>query len=272
MPDGGWVAADALAGAVKRVSPAGDIQTLLTGLNGPMGIAVEATGTIYVADTEHQCIRRITPDGKAAIFSGAEWEAGYKDGQASEARFIQPAGLAMAPDGALLVTDMGNGVIRRIDLNAPGNPVTTVPSDTWLYRPSAVAAKADGTLYVVETGMARVVELKNGRVSVVAGSIPGYADGAPGSAQLLPYLGIAVLGDGSVAVADPGNYRIRRILFGPDGKAREVTTLAGSGRFGTRDGDGQTAEFVLPAGLTVGPDGTLYVADSGNALLRAVTP
>jgi sugar lactone lactonase YvrE len=272
MPDGGWVVADALAGAVKRVAPGGDIQTLLTGLNGPMGIAMDATGTIYVADTEHQCIRRITPDGKAAIFSGAEWEAGYKDGPATDARFIQPAGLAMAPDGALLVTDMGNGVIRRIDLEAPGNPVTTVPADMWLYRPSAVAAKADGTLYVVETGMARVMEVKNGRVSVVAGSTPGYADGAPGSAQLIPYLGIAVLGDGSVAVADPGNYRIRRIIFGPDGKAREVTTLAGSGRFGARDGDGQSAEFVLPAGLAAGPDGTLYVADSGNALLRAVTP
>jgi sugar lactone lactonase YvrE len=271
-PDGGWVMADALANAVKRVSPGGDIQTLLTGLNGPMGIAVDAMGTIYVADTEHQCIRRITLDGKATIFSGAEWEAGYKDGAATDARYIQPAGLAMAPDGALLVTDMGNGVIRRIDLKAPGNPVTTVPADIKLYRPSAVAANSDGTLYVVETGMARVMEVRNGRVSVVAGSMPGYADGAPGSAQLIPYLGIAVLGDGSVAVADPGNYRIRRIIFGPDGKAREMTTLAGSGRFGARDGDGQSADFVLPAGLAVGPDGTLYVADSGNALLRAVTP
>jgi sugar lactone lactonase YvrE len=147
-----------------------------------------------------------------------------------------------------------------------------VPADRWLYRPSAVAAKSDGTLYVVETGMARVVEIKGGKVSTMAGSTTGYADGAPESAQLLPYLGIAVLADGSVAVADPGNYRIRRILLGPDGRAREVTTLAGSGRFGARDGDGQSAEFVLPAGLAVGRDGTLYVADSGNALLRAVTP
>ncbi len=272
MPDGGWTVADALANAVKRVSPGGSIQTVLTGLNGPMGIAADAAGNIYVADTDHQCIRRITPEGTATVFAGAKGEPGAADGVGGAARFNQPAGLTMAPDGALLVADMGNGVIRRIDLVAPGNPVTTLSADKWLYRPSAVAARADGTLFIVETGMARVVELRAGLVTTVAGSEEGYADGEPGSARMLPFLGIAVLQDGSVAVADPGNYRIRRILFRADGKVREVTTLAGTGRFGARDGDGERADFVLPAGLTVGPDGTLYVADSGNALLRAVTP
>jgi sugar lactone lactonase YvrE len=272
MPDGGWVVADALSNAVKRVSSMGDIQTVLTGLDGPMGIAVDAAGNIYVSDTDHHCIWRISTDGSEAVFAGAMQQTGAGDGLAAVARFNQPAGLTIAPDGALLVADLSNGVIRRINLAAPGNPVTTLPADKWLYRPSALAAKQDGTVYVVETGMARVVELKDGLVSTVAGSTPGYADGAPDSAQLLPYLGIAVLEDGSLAIADPGNYRIRRIFFRADGKAREVTTLAGSGRFGARDGDGQNADFVLPAGLAVSPDGTLYVADSGNALLRAVTP
>jgi sugar lactone lactonase YvrE len=273
LPGGrGWVVADALANAVKRISPAGEIQTLLTGLNGPMGIAVDAAGNIYVADTEHQVIRRITPDGKAAIFAGAQWAAAYTNGPALTARFNQPAGLAISQAGALLVADMGSGTLRRIDLKAAGNPVTTIPADKVLYRASAVAAAPDGAFYVVETGMARVVRVKDGKVTPVAGSTPGYADGAPATAQMMPYLGIAVLADGSVAVADPGNYRIRRILFGPDGNATQVTTLAGSGRYGARDGTGQSADFVLPAGLAMGPDGTLYVADSGNALVRAVTP
>jgi hypothetical protein len=272
MPGGGWVVADALSDSVKRVSAMGDIHTLLTGLDGPMGIAVDGSGNVYVSDTDHHCIRLIAPDGTSSLFAGGELQAGATDGPATSARFNQPAGLALAPDGALLVADLSNGVIRRIDLAAPDRPVTTLQADKWLYRPSALAVKPDGTLYIVETGMARVVELKNGLISTVAGSSPGYQDGAPDSAQLLPYLGIAVLEDGSVAVADPGNYRIRRIYFRADGKANEVTTMAGSGRFGARNGNGQNADFVLPAGLAVGQDGMLYVADAGNSLLRAVAP
>ncbi|SEU07193.1 N,N-dimethylformamidase beta subunit family domain-containing protein [Stigmatella erecta] len=272
LPAGGWVVADALANSVKRISSLGEVRTVLTGLNGPLGLAADTWGNVYVADSENHCIRRISPDGTATVLAGMLMEPGQTDGLAQAARFNQPAGLAFTPGGDLLVADLGNGVIRRVELATPGNPVTTVSADKWMYRPSAVASAADGTLYVVETGMARVLEIRQGVVSVIAGSTAGYADGAPASSQLLPYLGIAVLKDGSVAVADPGNYRIRRILFTAGGKPSEVTTLAGTGRFGSRDGEGRAADFVLPAGLAVGPDGTLYVADAGNALLRAVMP
>ncbi|NMO16398.1 hemolysin [Pyxidicoccus fallax] len=272
MPDGGWAVADAQANAVKRVSPDGTVSTVLTGLNGPMGIAADAAGNIYVSDTDTYVIRRIPVDGKAEVFAGGT--PGQKDGPAKEAAFDQPAGLTLTPDGkALLVADMNNGVIRRIDLEAPGNPVTTLQGE-WMYRPSAVAVAPDGdTLYVVETGMTRVVRVRGGVTSVVAGSsIHGFQDGKPESALFLPYLGIAVLKDGSLAVSDPGNYRVRRILFEEDGRARVVTTMAGSGRYGHRDGPGEDADFVLPAGLAVGPDGSLYVADAGNGLVRSVTP
>ena len=273
LPDGGWAVADALGNSVRRVSRDGSIHTVATGLNGPLGIAADTAGNIYVSDSDHSCIRRIAPDGKVEVFAGAVYGAGAADGLAAQARFNQPAGLALTPDGtALLVADLGNGVIRRIELLAPGNPVTTLPSNQWLYRPSAVAVKADGTVYVVETGMSRVVALQQGTVSVVAGTTPGFADGNPATSQMLPYLGLAVLADGSLAVADPGNYRVRRVVFDAAGRAQQVTTLAGTGRYGTRDGRGQEADFVLPAGLALGADGTLYVADSGNATLRAIAP
>lgn len=271
LPGGGWAVADALANAVKRVSADGTVRTVLTGLNGPMGIAADAAGTIYVADTDAHVIRRIPQEGGADVIAGSE--PGMRDGPGKSAAFNQPAGMTLTPDGtALLVADMNNGVIRRIDLVAPGNPVTTLQG-AWMYRPSAVAASVDGhTLYVVETGMARVVRIRDGVTSVVAGKSPGFQDGRPETALFLPYLGVAVLRDGSLAVSDPGNYRVRRILFNGDGSPRMVTTMAGSGRHGHRDGPGADADLVLPAGLAVGPDGRLYVADSGNALVRAITP
>ncbi|EPX60634.1 putative hemolysin [Cystobacter fuscus DSM 2262] len=269
LPGGGWAVADALANKVKRVSPDGSVSTLShVRLNGPLGIAADAQGNVYVSDSDNYCIRRITPDGTTTVFAGAEMQPGGMDGSALQARFNQPAGLFVTPAQELLVADLGNGVIRRIDLLAPGNPVSTLPANLWMYRPSAVAQGPDGTVYVVETGMMRVLKLSNGTVSVLAGAPPGgFADASGEDARMLPYVGIAVMPDGSVAFSDPGNYRVRRIS-----PAGEVTTLAGSGRFGARDGRGADADFVVPGGLAVGTDGTLYVADSGNALLRAITP
>jgi hypothetical protein len=271
LPGGGYAVADALGNAVKRIAPDGSVKTLLTGLNGPMGLVADAAGTLYVADTDAHVIRRIPAEGPADVLAGSE--PGMRDGPGRAAAFNQPAGMALTPDGtALLVADMNNGVIRRIDLVLPGNPVTTLQG-AWMYRPSGVAVSADGhTLYVVETGMARVVRIRDGVTSVVAGKSPGFQDGKPDAALFLPYVGIAVMNDGSLAVADPGNYRVRRILFEEDGSPKAVTTMAGSGRYGHDDGPGERASFVLPAGLTVGPDGRLYVADSGNGLVRAISP
>ena len=269
LPGGGWAVADALANKVKRVAPDGTISTLSSErLNGPLGIAADAQGNVYVSDSDNYCIRRITPDGTSTVFAGAVMNAGMMDGPAEQARFNQPAGLFVTPQNELLVADLGNGVIRRIDLLTPGNPVTTLPSNMWMYRPAAVAQAPDGTVYVVETGMMRVIALQNGTVRVVAGSPPGgFSDDSGESARMLPYVGLAILPDGTLAVSDPGNYRVRRVT--PEG---EVTTLAGSGRFGSRDGRGSEADLVVPGGLALGPDGTLYLAESGNATLRAITP
>ncbi|HZH02569.1 MAG TPA: N,N-dimethylformamidase beta subunit family domain-containing protein, partial [Myxococcaceae bacterium] len=270
LPAGGWAVADALTSSLRRVNADGSIQTLLTGLNGALGVAADRAGNVYVSDTDASCVRRIAPDGTASVLAGTPWNAGSADGFGPAARFVQPAGLTVAPDGALWVADLGSGAIRRIDLTAPDAPVSTLATNVLLRRPSAVAVAANGTVYAAEADAIRVVSIRAGQVSALTARGPGFADGPAGSAQVMPYVGLALLADGSLVVADPGNYRLRRITFSASGESLAVHTLAGSGKYGNRDGVGDQADLVLPAGLGVGSDGTVYVAESGNARIRAV--
>ena len=161
------------------------------------------------------------------------------------------------------------GTIRLIDLKGATHNVTTLVSG--LYRPSGIAVAPNGTAYIVESGNARILALSPaGKVTVVSGGAQGagYADGAPGQSRLLPFLGIAVLADGALAISDPGNYRIRRV----DPVTGNVTTLAGTGRSGPGLGSGDVTDLVLPAGLVVAGDGRLFVAEAGNADVLAITP
>jgi sugar lactone lactonase YvrE len=177
--------------------------------------------------------------------------------------FHGPTGIALSPDGqALFVADTKNGAIRRIALSEPHHSVTTVA--TGILVPSAVTVSASGRLFALETGRMRVVEVVNGALRPLGGQgFPGFADGPVAQARFRPEFGLAALSDGSLVVSDTVNYRIRRIR--PEG----VTTLAGSGRYGTRSGRGDESDIVLPTGIAVGADGTIYVAESGNGAVLA---
>jgi hypothetical protein len=264
LPGGDLVVADVEHGAVRRVDRAGRLTTLATGLEGPLGVAADEAGNVYVSDTRRACIQRIEPSGAMAVLAGSPWQLGTADGPAASARFLLPAGLALHA-GALWVVDVGASALRRIDLTGVGRPVTTVAA-AGLYRPSAIAFAADGTPLVVDSGQRRVVAVRDGVAVALAGGGDGFRDGPAAQARLLPQGGIAALPDGSIVVADPGNYRVRRVAGGA------VTTLAGSGRAGARDGPGAAADLVLPTGLAAAADGTIYVADTGNATIRAIRP
>ncbi|SKA75986.1 Sugar lactone lactonase YvrE [Prosthecobacter debontii] len=140
------------------------------------------------------------------------------------------------------------------------------PTAVALYNPD-VATKI---LYVADefNHCVRKVDLINGTVTTYAGSgIAGYVDGAAASARFLYPSGVAVDAAGNVYVSDTGNHRIRKISVGTD----TVVTIAGTGVAGLTDGPGVAAQLRSPTALTAAPDGTLYVADTGNHRICKIT-
>jgi sugar lactone lactonase YvrE len=282
----------------------------------PFGVAIAADGTVYVSDAgDSNRIRGISPDGR--VFTLAGGITGFADGSGEGARFDAPSGLALDASGNLYVADTANNAIRRV---TPEGIVTTIAGDGLAgYRdgpgrqarfngPVGVAVDRLGRVIVADTYNDRIrIIATDGTVSTLAGAgVPGLIDGTGATAQFDTPCGVAADAGGSVFVADTGNGLLRIIdaagavsthpssfrtdlvhplavvvgvageIYLTDGRGRIVEisgnatrTLAGSAA-GFRDGIGGDAQFRSPAGLAVASAGRLIVADAGNALVRAV--
>jgi DNA-binding beta-propeller fold protein YncE len=139
----------------------------------------------------------------------------------------------------------------------------------YLFYPAGVAIDPHGNVIVADFSNHRIRKITPaGVVSTLAGSgINGFRDGPGVDAQFTDPSGLAVDAAGNAYVADEGNNRIRKIA--PDGI---VTTLAGTGARGFRDGAAAEAQFAAPMGIAVDPSGDIFVADSGNHRIREITP
>jgi ABC-type branched-subunit amino acid transport system substrate-binding protein/sugar lactone lactonase YvrE len=208
---------------------------------------------------------------------------GYRDGPGPQARFAGPiGGMAIDRQGNLYLPDPFANRIRRITpdgmvstLAGTGSPgyVDGPIATAQFSGPTGLAVDAAGNVYVADGGNQRIRIIQtDGTVTTLAGTgEPGYRDGPAGEAQFNAPFDVAVSSTGVLYVADAGNDRIRAIS--PDGM---VTTLAGSGGRGFKDGPPEQAEFNGPWKLTLAADGTLYVADGvaifvrGNHAIRRV--
>jgi len=216
-------------------------------------VATGAAGAGYVwQQLQATGVPRLEPDWRATVSA-----------LATEARFSEPFGIVAAPDGTIFLSDAGQAnQIRRI---SPDGRVSTVASG--FSTPSGLALASDGTLYVADTGSHTIRRVSpEGVVSTLAGDgTPGYADGPAAHARFNGPIGVAVAADGRVVVADTYNDRIR--VIETNGTVR---TLAGSGRPGAIDGVADGASFDTPTGLAIDARGTVYVADTGNRVVRTV--
>ena len=268
-----------LAGSTGRVDGTGNQARF----ERPAGVAVDGDGNVYVADYNNQLIRRVTRAGVVTTVAGVGGIVGSTDGSGynlDPTLLRNPSGMTVTPAGVVYIADTGNNTIRMLTTAGVMTTLAGSPSSTGIadgastvarfYSPSAVAADAAGNLYVADTGNHLVRKISGGQVTTLAGGplAPGSVDGPSLSARFNSPSGIALDGAGALYVADYGNHTIRRI--GTDGV---VSTFAGTaGVPGSADGIGAAARFNFPRSLAVDGVGNIYVADSGNHLVRKITP
>lgn len=229
---GNVIVADTGANRIRRISPSGAVITLAgdgmagdrDGLaaqarfNGPIGIAVDGKGNVYVADSYNDRIRLITADGQVRTLAGQDGP-GFADGQGSAAAFDTPTGIALDRHGAVLVADTGNNAVRKIE---PDGRVSTLartdPADgTGLLNGIVgLVPTWDGFVYIASYGRGRIVQMSPSgalRVLVGAGStIDGNA-----ALRLTGPAGLAIDRAGALYVADASAYAIRKISPRPNG-------------------------------------------------------
>src|SRR6266545_2524816 len=281
---------------IRKITPAGVVSTLAgtAGVSGsadgtgaaaqfssPQSVAVDESGYVYVADSNNNTIRKITPEGLVTTLAGIAGVWGSADGTGAAAQFSYPWYLAVDRSGNVYVSDEGNATIRTITpagvvSTAAGTVALTGSADgtmaaSHLAWPYGVAMDGLLNVYVADHGNNTIRKITPaGAVSTLAGTagVAGSADGTGAAARFNQPSGIAVDGAGNVYVGDYGNNTIRKIT-----SAGVVSTVAGAaGVFGSADGAGAQARFAYPNGVAVDGSGNVYVADQGNCTIRKITP
>lgn len=290
---GNLYVADASNNTVRKITSAGQVSTQagMAGDQGttdgagtaalfyyPSAVAVDGTGTIYVADEYNQTIRKITSGGTVSTFAGTAGVSGAADGVGSSAQFNYPSGVATDSTGNVYVADATNQTIRKITSNAT---VTTLAgsagvsgsadgsgSSALFWSPTGVAVDSTGNVFVADFLNNTIRKITpTGAVTTLAGKAgnPGSADGTGTAAQFNSPSSVAVDSSNNVYVADMSNGTVRKISAGG-----VVTTLAGSaGQWGATDGTGSAARFSLLLGIAVDGSGNVFVADGG--IVRKIT-
>jgi alpha-tubulin suppressor-like RCC1 family protein len=328
--------------------------------SSPAGVAVDASGNVYVADQSNNKIRKITSSGVVTTLAGSgDW--GSADGMGTAASFSYLAGVAVDASGTVYVADNNkirkitangtvttiSGTARALGIDQNGNIYTSSNNKILKFNPSiagladinqisagenhSLALKSDGEvvgwgsnsngqisgsewlgdIIQVSAGgnhslaldsegsieawgdntyeqtwsskinnLNRVVQVAAGGTHSLAltsyGSVVAWGNNANGQtnvpngfsqASLGEYpKGVAVDSDGNVYLADTQNNKIRKITA-----SGTVTTLAGSGEWGSDDGPGATATFAEPMGIAVDSSGNVYVAESAYGKIRKIT-
>ena len=268
---------------------AGDTKAAISAqLSQPTGVILDSSGNYYIADAANNVIREVTTAGVINTVVGDNaLGAGFAGdhGALLAAALSAPSAMAFDSAGNLYIADTGNNRVRKVSFSS--NIITTVAGtgtpnysgdgfpaiNAALNAPRGLAFDSAGNLYIADSGnhAIRMVSASTQRISTVAGTgTLGYnGDNIPAATAQLNYpRGIALDSAGNIYIADSQNFRIRKISNGI------INTIAGTGSPG-EGGDGLYgfyAVFNFPTALVVDSSGNVLVADTGNNLIRKLTP
>jgi sugar lactone lactonase YvrE len=258
-------------------------------LSSPRGLALDAAGNLLIADSGNNRIRKVNSSGIIGTFAGAVPSGSTGDGGvATVARLASPAGVTVDGAGSVWIADQNNHRIRVVE---PNGVIHTFAGDSHfggdgglatsarLLFPAGVAFDGAGNFYVADRDNQRIrIVTTAGLIGTIAGGATSGFAGDGGNATAARFslttattpanAGVAIDAIGNIYVADRANNRIRKITT--DGAINTVAGSAGSGYTG--DGFSATrARLNSPQGVAVDGAGNIFIADTGNHVIRKVT-
>ncbi|MCX6043672.1 MAG: tandem-95 repeat protein [Chloroflexi bacterium] len=280
-----FVCAASLFFSACTPAPSDPITTIAGGFSDPLGVAVDSSGNVYIADSGNHLIRKVDASGNSSTFAGNHTSGYSGDGGAAiSAELSNPSGVAVDSLDNVYIADTGNHVVRMVD--GSGNITTTVGTGTAGYsgdggaaisaelsNPSGVALDSLDNLYIADTGnhVIRMMDGSGNITTMVGTGTAGYSgDGALAiNAQLDSPHGVALDNGDNLYIADTLNHVIRTV-----DSSGNITTTVGMGTAG-KSGDGDlalNAQLDNPYGVAVDSLDNIYVADAGNQRIRKIDP
>ena len=262
-------------------------------LGQPVGLVVDKSGNIFIADQTNHVIREVTTDGNIKTIAGTHIQGYLGDGAAAtSAELNKPLGIAMDSSGNLIFSDSGNEIIRKFAVGGnistvagsytianqtTGTPIggyqpdNGVAANAWLNNPFGVAVDASGNIYIADTLNNIIRKVSGTSIATIAGQPTASGSSDTGNAlqaHLSGPRGIAVDASGNVYIADTNNNKVLKLSNGA------LTTVAGVGGAGAFSGDGgqaNLAQLNAPRGVAVDGAGNVYIADYTNQRIRMVS-